>query len=247
MILSVKKAMDILDCIDQKGRMSLKDLSNQLGMPKSTACQLAQTLEACGYLQQDSGTGDYFLSYKFFRIGYDILEKLGIRECVLPVIEKLSKETQETINLSVLDEAKALYIEKIETSLIHTGIKVGSHAPLHCTASGKAMLASLPREKISDVLEKCVPFEVFTEKTIVTVEDLLNELEVCRDQGYALCKDEIAKGVYAVGAVIHGYPGREAAALSIAGPSNRFTPERMSELIDLILEACEAISRKFKA
>lgn len=247
MILSVKKAMDILDCVVQNGRMSIKDLSIQLGMPKSTVCRLAQTLQHSGYLEQNSATGEYFLSYKFFRIGYDILEKLGIRDCVVPVIEKLSEVTQETVNFAVLDEAKVLYIEKIETSLIHTGIKVGSRAPLHCTASGKAMLASLPPEKLQTVLEKCVPFETFTEKTIVTVEALLEELEKCRNQGYALCKDEIANGVYAVGAVIRNCPGREAAALSIAGPSNRFTPEKMSLIINLIIEACEAISRKFKA
>lgn len=246
MILSVRKAMDILDCVAQKGRISIKDLSSRLGMPKSTVCRLAQTLQACGYLEQDSATGDYFLSYKFFRIGYDILEKFGIRDCVAPVIKKLAEDTQETVNLTVLDEAKVLYIEKIEASPIHTGIKVGGRAPLHCTASGKAMLASLPPEKLNSILEKCVPLEIFTEKTIVTVEGLLQELARCRKQGYALCMDEIANGVYAIGAVIHGYPGREAAALSIAGPSNRFTPERMSVIIELILKASEAISRKLK-
>lgn len=247
MILSVKKAMDILDCVAQKGRISIKDLSSHLSMPKSTVCRLAQTLQACGYLEQHSGTGDYYLSYKFFRIGYDILEKSGIRDCVLPIMKRLSETTQETVNLTVLDEAKVLYIEKIETGLLHTGIKVGSRAPLHCTASGKAILSSLSRERVNSILEKCVPLEAFTDNTLVTVQDLLEELEVCRKQGYALCKDEIANGVYALGAAIHGYPGREAAALTIAGPSNRFKPERMPEIIDLIIEACEAISRKFKA
>jgi len=138
MILSVKKAMDILDCVAQKGKVSVKDLGTQLGMPKSTVCRLAQTLQTCGYLEQSEATGDYYLSYKFFRIGYDMLEKSGIRDCVLPVIEKLSEATQETVNLTVLDEAKVLYIEKIETGLLHTGIKVGNRAPLHCTASGKS-------------------------------------------------------------------------------------------------------------
>lgn len=246
MILSVKKAMDILDCIVQKGRMSIKDISVQLGMPKSTVCRLAQTLQASGYLEQDSATGDYFLSYKFFRIGHDVLEKLGIKEYIVPVLRQLAETTQETVNLSVLDEFKVLYIEKIEGSHIHTGIKVGGRAPLHCTASGKAMLASMPPEKLNSILAKCVPLESFTEKTITTVEDLMKQLEICRKQGYALCMDEIANGVYAVGAFIRGYPGREAAALSIAGPSNRLMPERMSVMIELILKASEDISRKFK-
>lgn len=247
MILSVKKAMDILDCVVQKGRISVKDLSIQLSMPKSTVCRLAQTLQASGYLEQDSGTGDYYLSYKFFRIGYDMLEKSGIRDCVLPIIKELSEATQETVNLTVLDEAKVLYIEKIETSLIQTGIMVGNRAPLHCTASGKAMLASLTKEKVNSILEKGGPLEVFTDHTIGTVEGLLEELDICREQGYALCKDEIANGVYAISAVIHGYPGRDAAAVSIAGPSNRFTTDRMPQLIKLVTGACETITRKFKA
>jgi len=244
LILSVKKAMDILDYVVQKDKASVKDLSSQLGMPKSTICRLAQTLQASGYLGQELETGDYYLTYKFFRIGYDMLEKFGIRDCVRPVIKKLAEDTQETVNLTVLDETKVLFVEKIESELIHTSIKVGSRAPLHCTAPGKAILSSLPQERVNSILEKCVPFEAYTENTIVTVEGLLKEVELCRKEGYTICKDELANGVYVIGAPIRGYPGREAAALSISGPSNRFKPESAAHLI---IEACEEITRRFNA
>ncbi|GAB6173891.1 IclR family transcriptional regulator [Paradesulfitobacterium aromaticivorans] len=246
MILSVKKAMEILDRVADKGRISLKELSLQLEMPKSTVCRLAQTLEACGYLYQDAANGDYLLAYKFLRVGHDVLEKTGIRECVWPVMTKLAEKTKETVNLTVLDERKVLYVQKIESSHIHNGIKVGDRAPMYCTAAGKVMLASLSEDKVESILAKCLPFEAFTKKTIVNVQALMQELEECRKRGYAIAKDEIANGVHSIAAVVQSYPGREAAAISIAWPSNRSTSERFTEWGTLIMRACAEISAKLR-
>lgn len=247
MIKSVQKALTILDYVADKGRASVKDLSLRMGMPKSTVCRLAQTLEASGYMYQDKANGDYILSYKFFRVGRDILEKMGIHDCVLPVISHLAEAIGETVNFTVLDGYEVLYLEKLESSMLHTGIKVGARAPLHCTASGKAMLANLPEDTLNDILEKTLPLNAHTDLTIVTKEALLSELEECRKRGYSMCKEELAAGVYAIGAYVSGYPGRIAAAISVAGPSNRFTEDRLHESSSLVINAAKEISRKFKA
>lgn len=245
MILSVKKAMDILDCVSEKGSISIKELSEQMDMPKSTVCRLAQTMEACGYLYQEPIGGDYLLSYKFLRVGDDVLEKFGIRECVMPVLKKLADMTSETVNLTVLDEGQALYIVKIEAPRIQTGIKVGGRAPLNCTASGKVMLASLSPNRVDSILKHSAQLEALTENSIISQDALLSELEECRRVGYSLCRDELANGVYAIGVAIQGYPGREAAAISIAGNSNRFSNERLEEFKGYIIEASREISRQF--
>ncbi len=186
MILSVKKSMDILDCVSEKGRISIKELSEQLDMPKSTVCRLAQTMEACGYLYQEPIGGDYLLSYKFLRVGDNLLEKFGIRECAMPILKKLADITSETVNLTVLDVGQVLYIIKFEAPRVQTGIRVGGRAPLHCTASGKVMLASLPLKRLDTILRQSAPFEACTEQTKITVDDILIELEECRRLGYSL-------------------------------------------------------------
>ena len=247
MIQSVKKAMEIVDRVADKGRISVKELSDSMGIPKSTVCRLAQTLEASGYLYQDEASGDYFLAYKFFLAGREVLEKSGIRDCVWPVMQQLADFSKETVNLTVLDGNKVLYVQKIESSHITNGIQVGTRAPLHVTASGKAILASLAPDRLTQVMNDLLPLEVFTKRTIRTVEALRRELEVCRKRGFAISKDEIATGAYSIAAHIEGYPGRETAALSIAWPSNRTTPERFTEWGQLLHKACEEVSKKFKA
>lgn len=245
MIQSVKKAMEILEHVAEAGRISLKELSRQLEMPKSTVCRLAQTLEACGYLYQDAASGDYLLSYKFLRVGQDVFEATGIRDCVRPVMVYLAERTKETVNLTVLDEHKVLYVQKIESSHIHNGIKVGNRAPLHCTAAGKAMLAGMPRAKAEKITQE-LSLETYTEKTIADKEAFLIELEECRNRGFAIAMDEIAHGVHSIAAMIDSYPGREAAAVSIAWSSNRSGPERFTEWGKMIVKACAEISLKLR-
>lgn len=245
MIQSIKKAMDIVDHIAQKGRASIKELSTKMGMHKSTVCRLAQSLEATGYLEQDPISGEYLLSYKFYRAGYDMLEKSGIRTCVLPVVKRLHEITGDTVNFSVLDDSKVLYLEKAESSPIHGGIGVGSRGPIHCTASGKIMLANLSTERVKAILEMVQPLEAYTEKTIVTADALFEELAKCRNQGYATECGEIGNGADAVGAFVKNYPGGKAAAISIAAPEIRFANGRLNELIKLIVSAADEISGRF--
>ena len=246
MIQSVRKAMKILDLVAVGGRIGLKELSEQLGMPRSTVFRLAQTLESSGYLYRDISTGHYLISYKFLRVGYNVLEKYGIRDCVRPVLDELANQTKETINFTVLDENKVLYIEKVESNHIHNGIKIGSRAPLHCTSAGKAMLASLPKTKMYSILKECSPLEAFTKKTIIDMEELLLDLEMCHNRRYAISIEEIADGVCSIGAYISHYPGREAAAISIAWPSNRSQPEHLELWPKLIIKASQKISNQLE-
>lgn len=247
MIMSVKKAMDIVDCVAGKGRMSVKELSSKLAIPKSTVCRLAQTLQVSGYLEQDLLSGDYLLSYKFFRVGYEMLEKSGLQTCVVPVIKQLAEQTGNTVNFTVLDGIKVLYVEKIEVSPIHGGIRVGARAPIHCTASGKAILANLTLERAKEILHQAQPLEAFTENTLVNVDLLLEELAVCRELGYAVARDELGNGAHSVAAFVKKFPGREAAAISLAGPQIQFANDRIKELGSMIRAAAEEITRRLEA
>lgn len=244
MIQSVKKAMGIFDLLLDKGHLSLKDLSNLLGMPKSTIAHLAQTLETCGYLYRDKKSGDYYLSYKLLRTGFDVLEKSGFRKNIWPVLYRLFTITGETVNFSVFDDTKVLYLKKIESNHIYNGIKLGARAPLHCTASGKALLSSLPTDEAKNILDKCLPLEGFTKKTIVTLDILWSEIRECQCRGYATADDEMANGVQSIAAPIKVFPGLEAAAISIAWPTNRSRPEQVSEWGDLLVQACQEIALK---
>jgi len=246
MILSIKKAVNIIDTIADNGSISLRELSRQVGMPKSTVCKIAQTLEACGYLHQDPSSGEYLVSYRLFRVGYEVLEKTGVRECAFPILKKLARETQETVSLTVMDDNKMLVVEKLESSQYNTGFKVGARAPLHCTSSGKAMLASFSTKQLEEILSEITPLEAFGENTVTDVDLLLKELKQVKEQGYVLCKSTINPGITSIASFIDGYPGRKAAAISMAGPSISSEPENSAKLIKMVLTASQEISENFK-
>ena len=244
MIQSVRKAMEIFDLVLAEGHLSLKALSNLLGMPKSTVAHLAQTLESGGYLYRDKKSRDYYLSYKLLRTGFDFLDKSGLRKCIWPVLKHLFALTDETVNFTILDDTKVLYLMKIESNHIYNGIKSGTRAPLHCTASGKALLSSLPTDEAKNILDKCLPLEAFAKKTIVDIDILLNEIRECQGRGYAISDYEMANGVQSIAAPIKVFPGLEAAAISIAWPSNRSRPEQLSEWGNFLVQACQEIALK---
>lgn len=246
MIQSVRKAMEILSLVAIKEKVSLRELSQLTSMPKSTVSNLARTLVSVGYLYQDDKNGDYYISYKFLRIGQDQLEKIGIRECIFPEMRKLANITGETINLTVLDENRVLSLRKIESSNIYHGIKVGSHVPLHTSAAGKIILANLPLNRYEEILAASVPLEKLTDNTITDLEQLKIELDIARQKGYSISRGEVADGVIAIAAFIRDFPIREGAAVSIAGPSNRVSSSTLEEWGNLIVQASNEISRKLK-
>lgn len=245
MIQSVKKAMEIVDLVAVEGSISITELAARMAMHKSTVCRLAQTLEASGYLEQNPLNGKYELSYRFFRVGYAILEKSGIRNCVLPVLKHLGELTNETVNFTMLDGTHVLYLEKVESSPLYGGIKVGARAPLHCTATGKVMLSNLDPHSLQELLVKIQPLKAYTETTLVTAEALLNDLEKCRVRGYGIVRDELGNGASSVAAFVRNYPGGKATAVGIAGPQSRFTNEKFEELGKLVIAAAEEISNRF--
>jgi DNA-binding IclR family transcriptional regulator len=118
--------------------------------------------------------------------------------------------------------------------------RVGRHLPVHCTASGRVLLAFLPPEVVEPILS--APLLVCTAKTITSPARLREELEATRQRGYGLDDEEYEVGIRAISAPIRDTDGNVIAAMSMLGPSNRITPERIPEIAEALVETADTVS-----
>lgn len=218
------------------------EISEALNFYKSTVYNILATLEARGFVLKDPVTEKYRLGIKFLELGSVVLQQLDLKRIAHPYMEKLSKEFNETVHLGVLVDGEVLSIELQESSRsLRPVIYVGKRAPLHCTAVGKAIMAHLSEDEISEVIA-AHGLKRFTPNTITDPAELSIEFERIRAMGYALDNMEHEEGVRCVAAPIRDLSGRVIASMSVSGPAYRVNEQNQEEIARRVKQYCEQIS-----
>jgi len=223
-IQSVFRALKILECVAENDNViSLTEVSQKMGLSKSTTHGLIATLEKYGYMQQDQVNGKYSLGLKTFELGQAYVSNLDIREIALPDLRELSAFYQETAHLAVLSGDEVVYIDKVDGSRSSIGIRtrIGGRNPAYCTGVGKVLLSGLSENKVTEMYEG-KQFQKFTMNTVSDMNALLEQLRRIREKGYALDMEEIEPDLQCVAAPIKDNQGTVIAAISLSGPANRF-------------------------
>jgi DNA-binding IclR family transcriptional regulator len=202
-------------------RLGLSELSRQAAMPKPTVYRLCQELVAVGILHK-VGT-EYELGGRLFELGQRVPRSQGFREAALPFMEDLYVTTRETVHLGVLDAAEVLYLEKIMGHRgVHAPSRVAGRMPLHCTASGKAILAGSTPALTEQVIR-----DGLAPRTRYTVRDparLRAQVAEARQRGYAIEMEEVLLGYASVAVPVctrSGLVGALAVTGAIAGGDPR--------------------------
>jgi DNA-binding IclR family transcriptional regulator len=215
----IARAADILRAIESHpGGLSQAEIADQLGLARSTAHRILNALEEEHFVAVQQPRGRY-------RIGPEIsrLAKSGDRDLanqIRPFLLDLSREINETVDLSFLDGDRITFIDQIVApNMLSVVSGVGLSFPLHCTAPGKAILASLPAKKVAALLGSELPS--LTPKTITSMPELRAELARVSLSGVAYNHEEHHLGICAVGCIIGEFSGT-LLALSVPVPSHRF-------------------------
>jgi DNA-binding IclR family transcriptional regulator len=242
-IRAVDRALDILLIFTQERRaLSLTEISEGVGMSKSTVHRLLATLEAKRFLIRNENTGKYQLGYRFLEMASQVMGDEN-QQWALPYLEGLVKECGETVDLAVMDGDHVVYLQVVESpQRVKLAAAKGLRLPAFCTATGKAFLAYLPDEQVKAILSKGL-FR-FTENTHTLPADIYEDLRETHRRGYAVSNQEYEKDINAIAAPILGADGRPILVIAIAGPSFRLPPERMAELGQAILATNEKIQRE---
>lgn len=241
-VQSVDRALTILDVLAKVGTAGVTELAAELGVHKSTAFRLVSTLESHRLVEQAGDRGRYSLGVGVLRLAGATTARLDLVQEARSVCRQLAADTGETVNLAVLAEHSALYLDQVAgSSALQSHNWVGQHIPLHATSNGKVLLCELEPSQLEESLPS---LPRFTDRTITSRAQLRQELETVRQQGYAVAVDELEVGLAAAAAPIRNAHGDIVASLSVSGPSFRLSCEPMEEVVLMCVAAAEEISHR---
>ncbi|HTF15191.1 MAG TPA: IclR family transcriptional regulator [Burkholderiales bacterium] len=224
--------------------IGISDLAKRLGLAKSTVHRLASTLLEEGMLEQNPGDGKYHPGLALFELGTMVRRKMDFTTEARPFLRTLMEKTGETVHLAILDHDSILYIITHESKqALRMGSKVGTRAPVHSTAVGKALLAFLPEDELERIiLARGLPAS--TPSTIVDGKALRRELAAVRARNYAVDDEESEIGLRSIAAPIRIYSGNVVAAISIAGPVHRMARKALLGWVRELVDAADAVSQR---
>lgn len=241
-VQSVDRALRILEILARSGESGVTEVAAALEVHKSTAFRLVATLEQHGLVEQVEGRGKYRLGVGLLRLAGATSARLDVVQEARPLCKQLATATGETVNLATLSGGSALYLDQVAgPSALQPHNWVGQHIPLHATSNGKVLMAWLEEDELKQLLGK---LPSYTGLTITSRPSLRKELELVREQGYALAVDELEVGLAAAAAPVRNAHDDVICSVSISGPTFRLTEERMQRVLPLLVEAADELSHR---
>lgn len=238
-VRSVARALDILDVLqDRPDGVSLALISEALSLPKSSVFRYLSTLETRGYVVQDASTGTYRPGMGFASTHTRHLQILSAR--ARPLLEQLRDRFGETVNLAVLEGNRIAYVEILEsTRAMRLAARVGDRVPIHSSALGKAICATMSDEEVVHIL-RAEGMPRMTANTITQVRAFLEAIERTRRSGWAIDDREHEEDGRCVAVAITS--DRVRAAISLSAPAGRFTLDATESVAQALLAAAAELT-----
>lgn len=214
-------------------------VADRLDIAKSTAHDHLTTLVDHEFLIKEGST--YRVGLKCLHYGIQAKNRIELADVAKPSLEQVAEETGEIAWLMVEEYGKGVYLEKAKGDrAVQPYGEIGKRVPLHDIASGKAILAHLPEERVREIVSE-QPLPNRTENTLSDIDELLADLEATRERGYALNDGETFEGFRAIASpIVHD--GDLLGSIAVSGPENRFRGERFTEEIpEIVTGAANAI------
>ncbi|WP_129113838.1 IclR family transcriptional regulator [Halegenticoccus tardaugens] len=233
-IQSDETLLSILEALETATEPSIGDLAKKVGVSKSTVHNHLSTLRQHGYVVK--GDRGYKLSLRFLELGESVRMDTEIYDVARQHVDALSQETQLLGNIAVEEHGRGVYLYRTR---VDDGVQLSTRAgevhELHCTATGKAILAQLSTERVESIL-KMHGLPGLSENTITDREELFAELQQIRERGVAFDDEEYGKGLRCVGVPILDQGGVVIGAISVSGPATELVDEKYSSEIPNILQ-----------
>jgi DNA-binding IclR family transcriptional regulator len=241
-VQSVDRALTILGILARLGEAGVTEIAAELGVHKSTAFRLVATLESHDMVEQNEDRGKYGLGVGVLRLAGATTARLDVVQEARPICRKLAADSGETVNIAVLSDRSALYLDQVAgQSALQSHNWVGQHIPLHATSNGKVLLSELSADEVDNRLPRLTSY---TSSTVTSRAKLRRELVEVREQGYAVAVDELEVGLTAIAAPIRNAHGDVIASLSVSGPTFRLAEPRVKELVPVVLDSADEVSRR---
>jgi IclR family transcriptional regulator, KDG regulon repressor len=231
-VKSADRTLDVFELLAAEPQgLTVSEISDRLGLARSSTHGLVRTLHSRGYLMENGGRR-FHLGARLIQLGLNVVDRLELRATARGPLERLVSETHDTALLVVPDQGDLLYVDKVISDArdVRADPRVSSRRPLHCSSLGKALLAAVDDETVLRIVE-VTGLEPATEFSIRDRGALLADLELTRRRGYAVDQQEALVGVWCVGAAVRDHAGRPVGAISLSTIKDFFDPERTGPLV----------------
>ncbi len=241
---SLERGLDVLEVVEAEGaEIGVREMARRLGLSPTIVQRLVSSLARRGYIEKNSETARYRLGYRALALGANSEQGSDYIVAARRELEKLARDHRLNGFVSVLHDGRAVYLLAVQADgPVAIRVAPGSEMPLHSTAAGKVLLASLPDRDVRRLVGNG-KLAAITPHTITDPAALLAALAKVRRQGYATVNEENIKGVLSVGAPISDRSGRLIAALSVAFPKYFEAGLTLQTITPLVVEAAQRVSR----
>jgi IclR family transcriptional regulator, pca regulon regulatory protein len=225
--------------------LGITELARELGLTRSTTHRYVTTLATLRYLEQDGSTRKYRLGPRVLDLGFSTLGSMELREVAAPHLRRLTDMTGHTANLAIRDDTDVILIDRVvgrpgRYHHLEFSLHVGSRLPAYCSATGKALLAFLPRPDLDRLLDRTDMVQRGP-RTLTDKRALLAELQQVRRTGIATNDEELESALRSIAAPIRVRSGKVVAAVNVAIP---WSPAAMSELVTQLGPAIQATAQQ---
>lgn len=251
MLKTTARSLALVDQIRKCGGAKLPQLADDLSLAKSTVYKHAMTLYEHGYLVKEDDY--YYIGPKFLSLGEHARSRKPGYQIADKAVRELTDATDEEVDFVIEDHGRIITIsESYHKWVKYPGegesnryrARMGTYYPMHATATGKAILAALPRARVEAILDRWgLPAK--TDNTITARHDFFEELDRITERGYAVDDEEFADGLRSVGMAVTRPDGTIIGAMSVSGPSYRVTGEVLEQgIIPELERTVESFERR---
>jgi DNA-binding IclR family transcriptional regulator len=242
------RAVSLLERIASADRpLTLAEATEESGLPKPTVYRMVAMMEDAGLLIRDSEGRRIAPGPRLARLALCALLNASARAPRHAILTSLAHSVGETVNLTMLDGSEVVYLDRVETAWpLRMTLQPGSRVPLHCTASGKLLLALQPTARRRRLIAG-LKLERHTERTLTTARELEAELARIRELGYATDNEEYLAGLVCVAVPVAAVARPAAACVAVHAPVARMPLDRALAHLPALKKAAAALSRAFDA
>lgn len=240
---TVKNALRILNHFsEEQPALRVSDLAADLGLNKSAVSRLLSTLASEGFVVKDPETQKYRLGLRILTLNSIVTSQLEINREARPILKQLVKELGEAAHIAVLEGHEVVYLEQVE-SQHHVRILsyVGRRNPVHCTSSGKVLLAFQKPDVIEAVLQSGL--ERYSPATVTDPDVLRSHLAEIRETDFCSSIGEFLEDVVSFASPVRDFTKKVVAAVSVIGPKHRIKPQMYPSIKSKVIKAAKEISR----
>lgn len=243
-LIGVERTARILSAVAEAENGNLTEIARRTELNEATVLRYLNSLAALGYVERFNAT-QYRLGWEIFRLGQRAFSGQVPTDVVVPTMERLMLEFNETVNFAAHKDRSVVILEVVEGRRAVTKLSnVGQSDPWHASALGKALMASMPDSVWHDILASA-GLPALTAHTITSVKKMSAEIKEIRRQGFAVDREEAAEELTCVAAAVpaaNGGPSRY--ALSISFLTHRLSPETLEHAGAQVISAANEIAKK---